>query len=83
MASHFKVIESETEYEAALEAGLLYVNTSTGYPRQAWWRHCTDPLWVGAMRWEEFLGLSEGTKTVYCKEDLAVLVECDTEESTQ
>lgn len=79
MASHFKVIESAAEYKAALEAGLLYVNTNTAYPRQPWWSSRTDPFWLGAMQWEEFLGLSESTKAVYCKEDLAVLVECDTD----
>ena len=84
MASHFKVIESAAEYEAALEAGLLYVNTSVSYPREASWMPRTDPLWLGGTQWRDFQRLSDYTKTLYCKEDLAVLVECDTtEDGTQ
>ena len=83
MASHFKVIESAAEYAAALEAGLLYVNASTAYPRNLIWGVRKGETWLDSMNWRDFASLSEDTKLQYCKEDLAVLVECDTEESTQ
>lgn len=79
MASHFKVIESAAEYEAALEAGLLYVNASLAYPRSLCWKVSKDATWLGSMNWSDFASLSEDTKLQYCKEDLALLVECDTE----
>jgi hypothetical protein len=81
VASHFKVIESEAEYRAALEAGLLYANGSISYPRNQSWV-CGEArlgLVLGSMNWDDFASLSEDTKLQYCKEDLAVLVECDTD----
>lgn len=79
MASHFKVIESEAEYEAALEAGLLYVNASITYPRNLYCGVLKGETWLDGMNWSDFASLSEDTKLQYCKEDLAVLVECDTD----
>lgn len=67
----FKAIESDEEFEAALAAGLLWINTDDSVPRaETGWRHASRYAsgWARQM-WK-------GARTdVYIQEDFAVLVE--------
>ena len=72
----FKVVESDEEFEAALAAGLLWMNVSSSVPRPqyGWQRvtpeeyHCAETMWDCA----KHLLRNAGT---YQPEDFAVLVE--------
>jgi hypothetical protein len=71
----FKVIETEEEFEAALAAGLLWINSSTQWPRpQEGWETCG---WYEPQRacekWRQ--AKENGRKASYLPEDFAVLVE--------
>lgn len=75
----FKVIETEEEFEAALAAGLLWINGSTKWPRpQEGWEPCGRHAQEYACgRWRK--AKENGWKASYLPEDFAVLVEDDGE----
>lgn len=75
----FKVIETEEEFEAALAAGLLWINSSTQWPRpREGWEACG---WYEQKRacewWRVAKENSVASRWVasYLPEDFAVLVE--------
>lgn len=76
----FKVIESEEEFEAALAAGLLWINMSAQWPRsQEGWETCE---WYeqkrACERWMEAKENSVARRRMsYLPEDFAVLIEDD------
>lgn len=77
----FKVIETEEEFEAALAAGLLWINGSTQWPRpREGWEACGwyDQKYARE-RWREAKENSVASRWVasYLPEDFAVLVEDD------
>jgi len=81
----FKVIETDEEFESALTAGLLWINTSALWPRPIqWprpissWRRCGSYEHHHIRRkWEEAKGNKAARKDMYLPEDFAVLVEDD------
>jgi len=72
----FKVVETDEEFEAALAAGLLWMNVSGSVPRPqyGWQRvtpeeyHCAETMWDCAKHPLRSAG-------AYQPEDFAVLVE--------
>lgn len=74
----FKVIESDEEFEAALNAGLLWMNVDVHVPRaQNEWMHVTPDDWDWAKRMWECANPRPWGTDVYLPEDFAVLVEDD------
>lgn len=74
----FKVIESDEEVEAALAAGLLWMNESAQWPRpMSSWRRCgsCEHPFV-RIKWEDAKGNKKARRRMsYLPEDFAVLVE--------
>lgn len=74
----FKVIESDEEFEAALAAGLLWINVDDSVPRgETGWRRARryEPVWARQM-WQCAHTPPHRTDA-YIQEDFAVLVEDD------
>ena len=72
----FKVIESDEEFEAALAAGLLWMNVDVSMPRaQNEWMRVTPDDGDWAKRMWECTNPRPCDTDVYLPEDFAVLVE--------